>query len=203
MLLLHGTGRDAAALIMTSMRDKRKLAEHDVVWKNCSYGDRIYFWGQPLGELGNDSVSVNQEIVVRAAESSMYAKAIWGSGDKDVCILVLQIDERGKQYIQPDPDGDGMIPSFYITIEDFNRCVQRGYVRLLAAVHDKLYQPKLRWEYLATMRATGRKPPAEGIADNEEFWAAMKKMLFGEGVEVYFERLFKKPLLTADWRSVV
>lgn len=202
MLLLHGTGWNTARLIMIAMRDKKTLGMHNVTWKNISQKDRIYFWVQP-GKVDEDSVSIKQDMVIRAGESAMYVKAISGKQDKKVCVLVVYADESGQKHMQPDPDGAGMTPAVYITIDDFNRCVQNGSIRLITAVYDELYHPELRWEYLATMRAAGPRPPAYGIADKEEFLTAAKKIVFGEGVEIWDKRLFKEPLMTANWKLMV
>lgn len=201
MLLLHGTGAEAAATIMDAMRSRRRLKEHDIVWHN-SESSRIYFWGDS-GDVAAGEVSVNQEIVIRAGESAMYTKALSGSRDASVCVLVFDLNEKERSCILPDPDADGLLPAFYMTIGDLNRCIKNGSLRLLAAVSDELYQPELRWEYLAAMRAIGRRFPAEGIAEDERFWGAMKRIVFGNGAAVAFERLFKNPLLSASWKPIV
>lgn len=201
MLLLHGTGLGAAALFMRALRYGEPLREHDVVWHD-SGKDRIYFWGDS-GSVDGKEVSIKQDMVIRAGESAMYTKAISGSLDELVCVLVFDADSRAHQYLCPDPDADGGLPAFYMTIADLNRCLEDGSIRLLTAVLDDIYQPELRWDYLATMRAMGRKFPAEGVAGDERFLTAMRHILFRGGALESFERLFERPLLSAKWRLMV
>lgn len=201
MLLLHGTGSEVASIIIAAGAGRGRLKEHDVVW-HSSESNRIYFWGDS-GSVIAGEVSIKQEVVVRAGESAMYTKAISGSRDSSVCVLVFELDEKELACILPDPDSDGTLPAFCMSIGDFNRCIKNGTMRLLAAVSGELYHPELRWEYLAAMRGTGRRFSAEGIAEDERFWYAMKDIVFREGVPVAFERLFKNPLLSASWKSIV
>lgn len=198
MYLIHGTGISAAEIIVNAIRSKKTLSDHDVVW-HCSSRDRIYFWGGQA-KLNGDSVDISRDLVQRTAESAMYTKALMDSRDKNVCILIFHLENSGLQYLYPDPDADGMLPSYYMTVGDFNRCIQIGIIQPKTVTYDELYCPELRWEYLATMRAVGRRFPTEGIADKEPFWKALKKILFSGGVPVAFERLFTKPIHDAQWK---
>lgn len=201
MFLLHGTGWNAGRLIMTAMRDGRDLKEHNVIWKDNSRRDRIYFW-IASGNLYDESVGVSREMIMRAGESAMYSKAVAGKTDRNVCVLTIYADETGRNCLIADPDCGGVLPGGYMNIGDFNECVKKGHVRLVTAVYDKLYQPELRYEYLASMMLYGRKFYMNDVEDKALMKALAKIRNDAEDIAA-FRRLFENPLLKADWKVMM
>ena len=197
MFLLHGTGWNTGRLIMTAMRDGSDLKEHNVIWKDNSRKDRIYFW-MASGSLDGDSVGISREMIMRAGESAMYSKAIAGKTDRRVCVLAMYADEIGQSYLMTDPDCGGVLPGGYMNIGDFNECVKKGHVRLVTAMYDKLYQPELRYEYLASMILYGRKFYINEVEDGALMKAVTKTRNDMEDFAA-FHRLFEGPLLKANW----
>lgn len=199
MILLHGTGMEAAQQIISAVSKKKANGKHKVTWHN-SERDRLYFWGEEeLEHKWSAGATVSMVLVQRAAESAMYTKAICGSDDKTVCILVFRLLDEKKGSLTPDPDADGLLPSYFLTEMDILNLLKEGVLRLESVMYDDLYKPDLRWEYLAVMRATGRRFPVPDAFKEEMFFDAIRKILFGEGAEVWRKHLFVEPVYRAHW----
>ncbi len=133
---LHGTSYESAMNILQNGFTKNK----DTIW-SCSNKEMIY-----VREMQDDDSDAEYLCI----ESGQIAAAYTNSIETKICLVRFEIpDDIAEEYVADDNSCENTEGCYQIYIEDLNKLVDIGTIKVYIDVYEDSYVPYLRPFYLA------------------------------------------------------